>query len=307
MEGAAGRRNMPALAQDLIRWLASLALGCLVLAACATPTIQPAIFVPNDPEFRDRLDMLARAFESMSTDKVLPFYAQDTYSVSFDLPYAFDPTGEDHLRTLKRYFARLSSLRLQPTASPEVWTTEDRAWTTRSYKATGTLKSGDTFQFDGWHSAIWEKRNGTWVIAYEHFGGPEAKRTFVTPPPAPSPRTTATPAAELRLRDVFFAYDKWDIRPDGVLNLLANVEILKASPTVEVTIEGHCDERGTSEHNLKLGQKRADGVRAFLARNGIAENRLQAVSLGKSRTFARGQGEPAWGLNRRAHLVITKR
>jgi len=298
---------VPALAQDPIRWLASLALGCLVLAACATPTIQPAIFVPDDPEFQDRLDMLAHAFESMSTDKVLPFYAQDTYSVSFDLPYAFDPTGEDHLRTLERFFARLRSIRLQPAASTEVWTTEERVWTTRSYRALGTLKNGDTFQFDGWHSAIWEKRNGTWVIAYEHFGGPEARRAFVAPPPGPPPRTTTTPATELSLRDVFFAYDKWDIRPDGVLNLFANVEILKANPTLEVTIEGHCDERGTSEHNLHLGRKRAEGVREFLVRNGIAENRLQAVSLGKSRTFARGQGEPAWGFNRRAHLVITKR
>jgi peptidoglycan-associated lipoprotein len=145
------------------------------------------------------------------------------------------------------------------------------------------------------------------VIAYEHLSGPEAKRVFAAPPPAPPPETTAAPAAELRLRDVFFAYDKWDIRPDGVLNLLANVEMLKANPTVEATIEGYCDERGTSEHNLQLGSKRADAVKEFLVRNGIAENRLQAVSLGKSRTFARGQGEPAWGLNRRAHFVITKR
>jgi outer membrane protein OmpA-like peptidoglycan-associated protein len=307
MRGAAGRRNVRVHARDPVRWLALFALGCLVLTACASPTIQPVISAPDDPEFRDRLDMLARAFESMSTDKVLQFYAQDTYSVSFDLPYAFDPTGEDHLRTLERFFAMLRSIRLQPAASTEVWTTEDRAWTTRSYKATGTLKNGDTFQFDGWHSAIWEKRNGTWVIAYEHFGGPEAKRAFAAPPPAPAPRSTAGTATELRLRDVFFAYDRWDIRPDGVLNLLADVEMLKANPTVEVTIEGHCDERGTSEHNLQLGRKRADAVKAFLIRNGIAENRLQAVSLGKSRTFARGQGEPAWGLNRRAHLVITKR
>jgi len=300
---AAGRGHVPARAQDAIRWLSSLALGCLVLVACVSPTIQPVISAPDNPEFRDRLDTLARAFESMSTDKVLQFYTQDTYSVSFDLPYAFDPTGDDHLRTLERFFAVLRSIRLQPAANAEVWTTEDRVWTTRSYKATGTLKNGDTFQFDGWHSAIWEKRNGMWVIAYEHFGGPQAERAFAAPPP----HSTPAPAAELRLRDVFFAYDKWDIRPDGVLNLLANVQMLEANPSAEATVEGHCDERGTPEHNLQLGRKRADAVKEFLVRHGIAENRLQAVSLGKSRTFARGQGEPAWGLNRRAHFVLTKR
>jgi outer membrane protein OmpA-like peptidoglycan-associated protein len=304
---AAGLRNVPAPARDPVRWLAPFSLVCLVVASCVTPTIQPVISAPDDPEFRGHLDTLARAFESMSTDKVLQFYAQDTYSVSFDLPYAFDPTGDDHLRTLERFFAMLKSIRLEPAASTEVWTTEDRVWTTRAYRATGTLKNGDTFRFDGWHSAIWEKRNGTWVIAYEHFGGPEAERAFAAPPSAPPPRPTAEPTAELRLRDVFFAYNKWDIRPDGALNLLANVDMLKANPAVEATIEGHCDERGPPEHNLQLGRKRAEAVKAFLVRNGIAENRLQAVSLGKSRTFARGQGEPAWGLNRRAHFVITRR
>jgi peptidoglycan-associated lipoprotein len=283
------------------------ALGCLILAGCATPGIQPAVSVPDDPAFRARLDQLARAFESLSADNVMPFYAQDTYSVSFDLPYAFDPTGDDHLRTLQRFFATVTSIRLQPGPNVEVWTADDKAWTTRSYKATGTLKNGDTFAFDGWHSAIWEKRNGSWVIAYEHFGGPSTRIGAIAPPPSPAPPPPPSAAEELRLRDVFFEYDKWDIRPDGVLNLRANVELLKANPTVEVTIEGYCDERGTTGYNLQLGQKRADAVRQFLLNAGIAASRIKAVSLGKSRTFARGPGEPAWGLNRRAHFVITKK
>jgi outer membrane protein OmpA-like peptidoglycan-associated protein len=307
MGDAAGRRNMAAPTRDPIRLLAPFALGCLVLAGCVTPRIQPVALVPDHPEFRDRLDMLARAFESMSTDKVLQFYAQDTYSLSFDLPYVFDPTLEDHLRTLERFFAALRSISLQPGPSIEVWTAEERAWTTRSYRAIGTLKNGDAFQFDGWHSAIWEKRNGVWLIVYEHFGGPEPKLAAVTPPPSPAPLPTPPPATELRLRDVFFGYDTWDIRPDEVQNLLADVELLKANPSVQVTLEGHCDERGTGEYNIQLGQKRADAVKEFLVRNGIAENRLQTVSLGKSRTFERGQGEPAWGLNRRAHFVIRKK
>jgi outer membrane protein OmpA-like peptidoglycan-associated protein len=269
-----------------------------------TPNIKPAVSSPNDPMFRSRLDDLARAFESMDPNSVIRFYAQDTYSVSFDLPYAFDPTTEDHLKTLERFFATLTSIRLQPGPNVEVWTTEERAWTSRPYKATGVLRNGDSFEFDGWHSAIWEQRGGTWLIVYEHFGGPEANLEASAPPPAPP---TPPPAvAELRLRDVFFEYDKWDIRPDGVLNLRSNVELLRTHPTVEVTIEGYCDERGTAQYNLELGQKRADAVRQFLLAAGIAPGRVKAVSRGKSRTFSRGQGEPAWGLNRRAHFVITK-
>lgn len=274
----------------------------MLLAGCVTPRIQPVVSVPDDPQFRERLDQLARAFESLKPNNVIQFYAQDTYSVSFDLPYAFDPSGEDHLRTLERFFAIVRSIQLQPGPNLDVWTTDDRVWTTRLYNVAGTLKNGETFQFDGWHSAIWEKRNGEWVIVYEHFGGPEA--TFASnalPPPPPAP------AVELRLRDVFFEYKRWDIRPDGVLNLLANVKLLKANPIIEVTIEGSCDERGTHEYNIALGQKRADAVKQFLLNAGIAASRVEAVSLGKSRTFSRGQGEPAWGLNRRAHFVVTKK
>lgn len=307
MGNAVGRRSVPALPRNRAPFLAAAALGCLTLAACVTPRIQPAASIPNDPEFLNRLDMLARAFEALSADKVLLFYAKDTYSVSFDLPYAFDPTGEDHLKTLERFFAAVRAIRLQPGGTVEVWRTEERVWTTRSYSATGTLKNGNTFKFDGWHSAIWEKRNGVWLIAYEHFGGPEANVASLPPPPAPVAQPMPKPASELRLRDVFFEYDKWEIRPDGVLNLRANVELLLANPKVEVTIEGYCDERGTVTHNLQLGQKRADAVKEFLVGNGITAGRLQTASFGKSLTFARGPGEPAWGFNRRAHFVITKR
>lgn len=307
MGDAAGRRSLPALPRNASPFLAAAALACLTLAACVTPRIQPAASVPNDPEFRDRLDMLARAFESLSADKVLQFYAQDTYSASFDLPYAFDPTNEDHFKTLERFFATVRAIRLQPGGTVQAWRTEERVWTTRSYSATGTLKNGNAFKFDGWHSAIWEKRNGVWLIAYEHFGGPEASLASLAPPPAPVAQPAPKPVSELRLRDVFFEYDKWDIRPDGVLNLRANVELLKANPTVEVTIEGYCDERGTVGYNLQLGQKRADSVKEFLVRNGIAPGRLKTASFGRSRTFARGPGEPAWGFNRRAHFVITKK
>jgi peptidoglycan-associated lipoprotein len=306
MGDAGGRWRLPALPRNRSPFLAAAALGCLMLAACVTPRIQPAASVPNDPEFLNRLDMLARAFESLSADKVLQFYAQDTYSVSFDLPYAFDPTGEDHFNTLERFFAAVRAIRLEPGGTVQVWRTEERVWTTRSYSATGTLKNGDTFKFNGWHSAIWENRDGTWLIAYEHFGGPKANLASLAPPPSPVARPTPKPSSELRLRDVFFEYDKWDIRPDGVLHLRANVELLNANPAVEVTIDGYCDERGTEGYNLQLGQKRADAVKEFLVTNGIAAGRLKTVSFGKGRTFAQGPSEPAWGFNRRAHFVITK-
>ncbi len=306
LRDAARQGQPPSLPGKTFHILAAVALGCLVVAACATARIEPVASVPNDPEFRTRLDMLARAFESLSPDNVLQFYAQDTYSVFFDLPYASDSIGEDHFKTLDRSLAPVRAIRLQPGATVQVSRTEERVWTTCSFTATGMLKNGDTFSFDGWHSAIWEKRGDVWLIVYEHFGSAGPPPAPVVPRPIPAAQPPPTLASEVRLRDVFFEYGKWEIRPDGVLNLRANVEILQANPTVEVAIEGYCDERGSAEYNRQLAQRRADTVKEFLVTNGIAAARLKTVSFGEGRTFAQGPGEPAWGFNRRAHLVIMK-
>lgn len=109
------------------------------------------------------------------------------------------------------------------------------------------------------------------------------------------------------LRPVFFALDSSDIDEAGRAVATANAELLRKYPTWVVTIEGHCDERGTAEYNLALGERRAVAVRTFLVSLGIAPERLRTVSYGKEFPFDPGHDEAAWAKNRRAHFVITAR
>jgi peptidoglycan-associated lipoprotein len=106
------------------------------------------------------------------------------------------------------------------------------------------------------------------------------------------------------LKDVFFDFDKSEIRPDGKAALDENVQILKANPNMKVLIAGHCDERGTVEYNLALGERRAKAAVDYLVAAGIAQNRIRWVSYGKERPFVLGHDESAWKWNRRDHFTI---
>lgn len=105
-----------------------------------------------------------------------------------------------------------------------------------------------------------------------------------------------------RLQPIFFDFDKAGIRQDQVATLVANSGVLKEN-SVPVVIEGHCDERGTEEYNLALGQRRANAVRNYLVSLGVGTDDLTTISYGKSRPFASGHNEDAWAQNRRAHFV----
>jgi peptidoglycan-associated lipoprotein len=107
------------------------------------------------------------------------------------------------------------------------------------------------------------------------------------------------------LKPVFFAYDASDIDAQGRAVLDANAEVLKRYPSWVLTIEGHCDERGTAEYNLSLGERRALAARSYLVSVGISADRLRTVSYGKEFPFDPGHTEEAWATNRRAHFVIT--
>ena len=108
---------------------------------------------------------------------------------------------------------------------------------------------------------------------------------------------------ETPLRPAFFDYDSATLRPDARDTLLTNDQWLKANPDVGVTIEGHADERGTSEYNLALGWRRARAAADFLVAAGIAPGRIRTISYGKERPFILGHDESAWRWNRRAHFV----
>lgn len=128
----------------------------------------------------------------------------------------------------------------------------------------------------------------------------------VSPPVMPQPETAQGAAEEKAspLKDVFFDFDKSSIRADMKKSLTENVEWLKANPTASITIEGHCDERGTREYNLALGERRARSVSNYLVAAGIDAKRIKVISYGKERPFSPGHDESAWKWNRRAHFVL---
>jgi len=112
---------------------------------------------------------------------------------------------------------------------------------------------------------------------------------------------------ESPLQPVYYLYDAADVSGDTQGVLQKNAEILRQYPNWVVTIEGHCDERGTAEYNLTLGERRAQSARAYLVSLGIPADRLKTVSYGKEFPFDPGTTEEAFAKNRRAHFVVTSK
>jgi peptidoglycan-associated lipoprotein len=148
----------------------------------------------------------------------------------------------------------------------------------------------------------------TYTITATGPGGTAHESVRITvaaaPAPTPAPVTESEDAAFLRqVHDAFFDYNKSDLRPDARDALSQTAQFLRQHPNVSVVIEGHCDERGSTEYNLGLGQKRADAVKEFLASLGIAGDRLSTTSFGKEKPFCNGHDEACWQQNRRGHFV----
>ena len=145
---------------------------------------------------------------------------------------------------------------------------------------------------------------------------PEPPPVAVAPPPAPAPPQLAQPAPpaalprpsefaeNANLKDVHFDFDKYDIRADAARILEANATWLKANPRNLVLIEGHCDERGTAEYNLALGERRAKSTMNFLVGQGVAASRISVISYGKERPLCTEKTETCWAMNRRAHHLV---
>jgi peptidoglycan-associated lipoprotein len=103
---------------------------------------------------------------------------------------------------------------------------------------------------------------------------------------------------------IYFEFDRSRLLPEGKEILRRNAKWLKAHPEVQVTIEGHCDERGTTEYNLALGDRRAQSVKTYLVDLGVEPERLTTVSFGEEKPIDPGHSERAWAKNRRAQFVI---
>jgi peptidoglycan-associated lipoprotein len=104
--------------------------------------------------------------------------------------------------------------------------------------------------------------------------------------------------------DIYFSFDSSSLTPQAQDILRKKAAFLKANTGLKVTIEGHCDERGTNEYNLALGEARARAAKAFLTDLGLTAARIATISYGEERPLAKGQSEDAWAKNRRAHFVI---
>jgi peptidoglycan-associated lipoprotein len=159
---------------------------------------------------------------------------------------------------------------------------------------------------------------------------PAASAVPARPPaptaPAPPPPTAATPPAsplseaelfrrqslddlnaEHPLGDAFFDYDQTTIREDAKRALQQDAQWLAKWPQTMIRADGHCDERGSAEYNLALGERRAEVVKEYLTTLGVRPDRIQTRSLGKEAPFCRDSDEPCWSQNRRDHLVITEK
>jgi peptidoglycan-associated lipoprotein len=147
---------------------------------------------------------------------------------------------------------------------------------------------------------------------------PSTSPSTAAPAPAPTPAApaTAAPATPPRpaefaenanLRDIFFDFDKYDIRPDDAKTLDANASWLKSNANNLVLIEGHADERGTNEYNLALGERRAKATMNYLVSQGIQANRITIISYGEERPVCTESNEACWQRNRRAHFLVKAR
>lgn len=103
---------------------------------------------------------------------------------------------------------------------------------------------------------------------------------------------------------VYFGYDRYDLTSDGRSNLQSQASWLQDHPTVKITVEGHCDERGTREYNLALGDRRANSVKNYLVALGVDPSRIHTVSYGKERPAVTGSGESSWSKNRRSYTRV---
>jgi peptidoglycan-associated lipoprotein len=138
---------------------------------------------------------------------------------------------------------------------------------------------------------------------------PISEPTPVTVPPMPDDSIAGKSLDDLNrdspLKPLFFLLDSSEVSAEGQKVLQDNAAIMKKYPAWQITIEGHCDERGTAEYNLALGERRALAAKNYLVSLGVPADKVKTVSYGKEFPFDPGHDESAWSKNRRAHFVIT--
>jgi peptidoglycan-associated lipoprotein len=136
-----------------------------------------------------------------------------------------------------------------------------------------------------------------------------ARLTVTQPPPPPAPSAPSATEADLfaqSIKDIYFEYDKADLRGDQQASVQADAQFLNQHSGINFTIEGHCDERGSTEYNLALGDQRASAVKSALIAAGVNASRIKTISYGKEKPFCSESNEACWQQNRRGHFVYQK-
>ncbi|HEX3818903.1 MAG TPA: peptidoglycan-associated lipoprotein Pal [Candidatus Sulfotelmatobacter sp.] len=130
--------------------------------------------------------------------------------------------------------------------------------------------------------------------------------TQAPPPPPPTANITDEDLFSQNVKDVYFDYDKSDVRGDQQTSIAADAQFFAQHQNMNFTIEGHCDERGSTEYNLALGDQRASSVKSALTAAGVSASRIKTISYGKEKPFCTESNEACWQQNRRGHLVLQK-
>lgn len=128
----------------------------------------------------------------------------------------------------------------------------------------------------------------------------------VAPAATEEPATPPMDSSKFASEAVLFALDDYSLNAEGQTKLNGLADFLKSSPKVAIQIEGHCDERGSVEYNLALGERRANAVKDYLVQLGVEAARLSTISYGEERPAAEGHDEAAWSKNRRAQFVLSQ-
>ena len=195
-------------------------------------------------------------------------------------------------------------------ASPDtIQTGQSSTLTWQTQNATDVALDGSNVNASG-SQRVSPTQSTTYRLVAKGAGGTQeaTARVTVTPPPAPPPQPSATDEELFgrNVRDIYFDYDKYDIRPDQQAALQSGARFLAQHPAMRFTIEGHCDERGSTEYNLALGDNRANAVKNALIQAGVGADRIRTISYGKEKPVCTESNEQCWQQNRRGHFVYQR-
>jgi peptidoglycan-associated lipoprotein len=194
---------------------------------------------------------------------------------------------------------------LQGQTATLTWSTTNATDTTIDGDGIGTVATSGS-------RSVTPTRSSDYTLTAKGPGGTVEASTRITvnqPPPTPAPLPPALTEEELfskNMQDVYFDYDKSNLRTDATAAVSQDADFLKQHTGMKIVIEGHCDDRGSEEYNLSLGESRAEAMKNALALDGIDASRIRVVSLGKEKPFCTDETEQCWQQNRRDHVKLDR-